>query len=392
MKLAEAKIRKAKPVRPRSAKGRAPSSEPPRRPPPPEGAPAGLVKWTLGVIGLGALLMLGALLAFYPNADGPGQGALVEFDAVAGTSADDLAEALAARGTVGNKLLFALYLRARGGTSAVIAGHHLLSDALSPRELISRLERHGQSKVRVTFPEGWTRFDMAKRLETARVCTLRAFLDASTDAALLRELAIEGASADGYLFPATYELEADADARDVIRVMVREFERRYAQLQDKHASGMKDLGDSLGWGRKQIVTLASMIEKEAVVDDERPVVASVFVNRLRDPGFSPKLLQCDPTAGYGCTLDPSTPGCRSYSGKITHEVVADEQNMYNTYKHTGLPPGPIANPGEKSLGAAMSPALTRYFYFVAKGGGRHTFSESYTGHTSAVQRGRDAAP
>ena len=161
------------------------------------------------------------------------------------------------------------------------------------------------------------------------------------------------------------------------------FDKKYEALESKHEPGLKDLSDSVAWGRREIVILASIVEKEAAVDDERPIVASVFLNRLRDPAFSPKRLQSDPTAGYGC-LVVMTSACTSYIGKITHEINADPENPYSTYTHDGLPPGPISNPGAKSLEAVMSPALTHYFYFVAKGGGRHTFSETLGGHNAAV--------
>jgi UPF0755 protein len=149
---------------------------------------------------------------------------------------------------------------------------------------------------------------------------------------------------------------------------------------------LKDLADSLKWGKREIVILASMIEKEAAVDDERAVFASVFLNRLRDPSFLPKKLQSDPTAGYGCLVGTSLP-CVGYTGKITHEINVDDANAYSTYVHEGLPPGPIGNPGARAIEAVMSPALTHYFFFVAKGGGRHTFSETLGGHNAAVHVG-----
>jgi UPF0755 protein len=301
-------------------------------------------------------------------------------------SPDALAARLATAGLVGSPRLFATYLRLTGGTAQVARGTHLLTDDLSPRDLVARLERSpAAGRVKVTFPEGWTRFDIARRLQDKHVCTLRAFLDATTERALLDELRIEGPTAEGFVFPATYDLAPDSDARDVVRRMKTEFDRRYATAEQRHASAVLDLGRALGWGMRQIVTLASMIEKEAVVEDERAIIASVFVNRLRDPAFTPKLLQCDPTAGYGCLLSPELPSCAGYTGKITHDVVADPQNPYNTYKHEGLPPGPIASPGLRSLEAAMSPATTHYLYFVARGEGRHTFSETYAGHTSAIR-------
>ncbi|MEO8800208.1 MAG: endolytic transglycosylase MltG, partial [Polyangiaceae bacterium] len=147
----------------------------------------------------------------------------------------------------------------------------------------------------------------------------------------------------------------------------------------------------LHFTEKEIVTLASMVEKEAAADEERPMIASVFLNRLRDPKFTPKVLQCDPTAAYGCLAQAPPPvSCATFTGKITHDMVADPTNMYNTYKHEGLPPGPIASPGAKALDAVMAPSETHYFYFVAKGGGHHTFSETYAAHVAAIAHDKDA--
>ena len=355
---------------------------------PGEGSPteskrgSGFAKWT-GFVLLGVVIAAGAMFfVVYPGASGPGPGNAVEID-VGDETPDSLASKLEQAGLVGNRRWFALYVRLTGGVGSVVKGPHLLTDDASPRELMRRLERRGASHARAVIPEGWTRFDIAKRLDALHICTLRAFLSASEDAALLAEVHVQGPSAEGYLFPATYDLELDSSAAEVVRRMVREFDKRYETLENKHQTGLKDLSDSLGYNRREIVTLASMIEKEAAVDDERPIIASVFLNRLRDKDFTPKLLQCDPTAGYGCLIRPVGP-CAAYVGKVTHEILADAGNPYNTYKHELLPPGPIANPGAHSLEAVMAPAITHYFYFVAKGGGRHTFSETLGGHNAAV--------
>ena len=342
----------------------------------------GFARW-IGLSLVGVLATAAALFfVLYPGASGPGPGNPVEVD-VGDETADSLAAKLEQAGVVGNRRWFALYLRLTGGVGSVVKGHHLLTDDASPRELVRRLERRGASHVRAVVPEGWTRFDIAKRLDALHVCTLRSFLDASEDAPLLAEVHVQGPSAEGYLFPATYDLELDSGAADVVRRMVREFDKRYETLENKHPSGLRDLSESLGYNRREIVTLASMVEKEAAVDDERPIIASVFLNRLRDEDFTPKLLQCDPTAGYGCLIRPVGP-CESYAGKVTHEILADAANPYNTYKHELLPPGPIANPGARSIEAVLAPAITHFFYFVAKGGGRHTFSETLGGHNAAV--------
>jgi UPF0755 protein len=344
-----------------------------------------LLSWGLGLAAIAA-----AATAFaFPASQGPGTGRDVELDVPGGESTDAVVARLVAAGLTDSPRLFGIYLRLTGGASRIVPGVHLLSDDLSAKDIMARLERSGSAgRVKVTIPEGWTMFDISRRLQGMRVCTVRAWLDAVRSPALLSELHIPGTSAEGFLFPATYELAPDSDAADVVRRMKAEFDKRYAAIEGRHAPGVLDLETSLKWSLPEIVTLASMVEKEAVVDEERPIIASVFLNRLRDPAFAAlngKYLQCDPTAGYGCLVYPDkAPSCLAYAGRITHDIVADAANPYNTYKHEGLPPGPIANPGAKSLDAVLAPSSTHYFYFVAKGEGRHTFSETYAGHTAAV--------
>jgi UPF0755 protein len=301
---------------------------------------------------------------------------------------DDLdPETLASEGVVANASVARVYFRLFGVRAR--PGEHLMPAGETLARVAGILGGAGAT-VRVVFPEGITRFEMGRRLEAAGICSKRAFVQATQSRDLLSELRVGGDSFEGFLFPATYEFSRDADAVDVVRRLKSEFDKRYAQLESVHASSRLDLAQSLKWGTRELVTLASMIEKEAVVDDERAMVASVFVNRLRSPTFTPKRLQCDPTGMYGCVLQqegllPVTPGCARFAGKATHDVNVDAQNTYSTYTREGLPPGPIANPGSKSLAAALSPTLSPYLYFVAKGQGRHTFSETYGAHERAVR-------
>lgn len=346
------------------------------------GAP---LKWTL-VVAVAALVSAAVLFfVVYPEQRGPGAGREVELDFVGDESADAVAARLFSAGIIQSPRLFSLYVRARGLDGTVSRGAHLLADDLTPRELLARLAKRAGMRAKVAVPEGFTHVDIAKRLHSSRVCSRKAFVDAVHDKAVLESLRIDGPSAEGYLFPATYDFPQDSLASDVVRRMKLEFDKRYAAIEEKHGAGVNDLQSSLNWGRKDIVTLASMVEKEAAVDDERPLIAGVFLNRLRDPKFTPKLLQSDPTAAYGCIVDPTIPSCRTFTGKITHALVNDPANMYSTYKHPGLPPGPIANPGARSLEAVMAPATTRALYFVAKGGGRHSFSETYEAHQAAIK-------
>ncbi len=331
------------------------------------------------------------LLLVYPGMKGPGSGKVVTLVVVRGDGTLDQANRLGALGLVSSPKIFALFMLAQGWSRGLAPGPHLVTDDLSPGELLKRLQRFGLAeRVKVTFPEGYTRFDMARRLEEKRICAAESFLAATVRPELLADLGLLG-SAEGYLFPATYDVVADTDPEHMVRRMKSEFDRRFAQVELGHSLARTQLAAQLGWGTREIVTLASMIEKEAVVDEERPLVAAVFVNRLREPSFKRKVLQCDPTAGYGClVLGDKVPACAGYTGKITHEINAAVENTYSTYTHEGLPPGPIANPGAKSLAAALKPATTRHFYFVARGGGRHTFSETYDDHNAAVKASNHA--
>ena len=345
--------------------------------------------WLLAVMVVLTVMPAAWLLVVYPSERGPGEGRAAEVVVPHNPSPAQLAATLAAAGVLASPRLFALWIRLTGGPRGVVEGNHLVTDDASPRELLARLERRGgSSTARVTFPEGWTRFEMARRLEEKHVATLRSFLNATSDAALLRELGIDGESAEGFLFPATYDLPLDSDGRDVVRRMKREFDRRWDLLSRAHSASLTDVMSSANLSLRNLVTLSSMIEKEAAVDDERPIIASVFLNRLRDPAFRPKHLECDPTASYGCLVFPErAASCADFAGKATAAIEHDPNNPYSTYTHEGLPPGPIANPGSKSLEAAMAPAYTDFFYFVARGEARHTFSKTYSSHVAAIHDG-----
>ena len=371
----------------------------PRAPAPPATLRERLARLSPGSRGLGwgvaALaatlgLALGALLLGYGRSRGTGNRA-VEIEWPAGLSCEDAAALLADKGLVESRETMAIFLRASGGTAELAPGPHLLSEGASPWEIRRLLSRSlFRPSVKVTIPEGYNRFDVAARLEKLRVAGRAAFLSASADPALLGELKIAPAeSAEGYLFPATYDFGLDSDPREIVRRLVAEADKRWEVLASRHREGAESLRASLGWGRREILVAASIIEKEAAVDDDRPLIASVFVNRLLDPEFKTHKLQSDPTSSYGCITSPAeAPSCADFAGKPTPAMNRDPKNRYSTYTHAGLPPGPISNPGTKSLEAALSPAATRFLYFVATGGGRHTFSETYDAHNDAVQHGR----
>jgi UPF0755 protein len=332
-----------------------------------------------------AFAAVASLWAWASSAAG-GEGRRLTYVVKAGVPASELAAELAELGVISSPRLFALYLGWAGGEPS--PGTHLLRDDLSARELVQRLARlPGRPVVRLTFPEGWNHFQMAERLEQREVVAAEAFRAAARDPALLSALGVRGPNAEGRLFPATYDFLVDSDPQLVLRLLVEEGQKRLARIRAERKQAFEALERRFGWSELEILTLASMVEKEAARPDELPVIASVFFNRLNDPDFRPlRTLQSDPTAAYGCQAVPAlAPSCREYAGRVTPAMVRDAANPYNTYKIAGLPPGPIANPGEKAILAVLAPATTDYLYFVSRGGGRHTFTRSFAEHRQAIE-------
>ncbi|HET9931576.1 MAG TPA: endolytic transglycosylase MltG [Polyangiaceae bacterium] len=305
-------------------------------------------------------------------------------------SADETAARLGELGLVSRPALFSIYMGWFAPSVRVAGGEHLLRTGLSPRRILQRLGRlPSRPSSKVSLPEGYTSFQMADRLQERDICGGQAFLKAARDPALLESLGVVGTSAEGYLFPATYELMVDSDPVQVIRQLVAELRKRLTKLDARANGGMSRLERQRGWKERDVLTLASIIEREAAVKEERPLIASVFLNRLDDPSFRPPgMLQSDPTAAYGCLAAPTlAPSCAGYTGRVTPEMLRDGANPYNTYRHSGLPPGPIANAGEDAIFAVLSPASTSFLYFVADGRGRHRFSRSFEEHRRAIEQG-----
>jgi UPF0755 protein len=342
----------------------------------------------LGVLAIAVLAALGWLLMSYPNQPGPGRGRLVEITVPEGARVPEIARQLASAGVLREPLLFALHAQLRGAASRLRYGEVLLYDSMSPKQLLQRVARgYGSPDLRVVIPEGFSRFEIAVRVARWGICSREAFLSASSDPELLRELGIDGTSAEGFLFPDTYLLHDEMDARALVRRFVRNARRRIAGIEEQQRAGLERLRAELGWGMPQVITLASIVEKEAATRAEQPIIAGVFLNRLRDPGWKPRRLQADPTVAYGCSVAPELPSCAHFDGhQLTHAMLVDAGNPYNTYRIEGLPPGPIANPGLPALRAVLSPAEHDYFYFVAKGGGVHEFSRNLEAHNAAVEQ------
>jgi UPF0755 protein len=204
------------------------------------------------------------------------------------------------------------------------------------------------------------------------------------DPALLATLQIPGSTVEGYLFPATYTFRQGTPAAQVVTRMVSVFQKRTQPLFEAYARAHDGAAFSLT--PHELLTLASIVEREAAVPEERAIIAGVFMNRLTHPSFRPRRLQADPTVAYGCLVARETvPSCGAFDGhRITPAMVRDPENPYSTYRHEGLPPGPICNPGLAAIEASLRPGSHEFFYFVAVGGGRHAFSHSLDEHNRQI--------
>lgn len=252
------------------------------------------------------------------------------------------------------------------------AGEYLFERDASAIDIHSRLSRGDVYYHTVVIPEGFNMFDIAKAIEDAGLGSAEDFLKvATTDTGLIADIAPQATSLEGYLFPNTYNFTRTQSMHDMAAEMVKEFRLRANEL------GLIQSGPAQPGTTAQdipaVVTLASIIEKETAVPDERPEVAGVYANRLerRIP------LQADPSVIYAELLQGT------YTGALHH---ADMQfdSAYNCYHHAGLPPGPIANPGKSSLQAAMHPAQSTYYYFVSDGAGHHRFAATLEEHNRNV--------
>jgi UPF0755 protein len=339
---------------------------------------------------LAVLALLGALgwlFVIYPDSDGPaGNDEEVVLEVAEGTTLRRLANELEERGVLENARVWSVYMRMRGLDRHLRQGKIRFRIPMTPEQVARyATTRLGRIQIRILIPEGFSRFEIAARLEEYGICSADAFLDATEDRSLLASYGVDANDAEGYLFPDTYEFDDQSKPRRVVERMLANWTRRYEEIQAEYAGQLAALDD---WTTHDIITLASVVEKEAAVPSERARIAGVFWNRLKSKRFLPRRrLQADPTVQYGCVAVPeAAPSCEGYDGRITRAMLDDPENPYNTYRHSGLPPGPISNPGKAAITAVIDPERHDYFYFVARGSGRHHFSKTLRQHNIAVRR------
>ncbi len=286
-----------------------------------------------------------------------------------GASFADAADSLSKANLVGWRKMFRLYARVTGGDRNIKPGTYLLRHGTPWKDIIGALNGgHGLVNT-ITIPEGYT----ISQITPALARTLKVPADsvnaAVRDTALLSRLDIPNPTLEGYLFPDTYAFPLGTTARQAVHEMVYDFERRWKPEWDAKASDLKI-------NRNDLVTMASIVEREARLPEERPVIAAVYYNRLKKG----MLLQADPTVQYALG---------HHVGRVLYKDLA-VASPYNTYVHKGLPPGPVASPGVASLAAAANPASVPYLYFVASPDGHHEFRMTLQEHTSAIREVRGA--
>jgi UPF0755 protein len=344
---------------------------------------------TLGVLAVGVLW--GAWeIARYPDRRHAGQGLAVTVEIARGTKFPAVAAELSRAGVVDRPSWFRLYAMHRGLANKVRAGRYVLRDDLSPHDLLDALVRGvEETEVSITIPEGKHLREVFELLDAAGIATKAALEDAARDPAWLKEQGIDGETAEGYLFPETYRFKRPSAPRVVLAAMVRQHRIVYDALKKTHARSLSRWQRKLGWGDRDLVVLASIVEKETGAAEERTRVASVFYNRLTFPSFASRRLETDPTIRYGCTIPhEKSAACAKWdvSDRLHRAQLDDQDNPYNTYQHAGLPPGPISNPGRASLEAVMAPAETQYLFFVAKDERTHVFSQTLEEHRRFVAK------
>ncbi len=282
-----------------------------------------------------------------------------------GASLPSVGELLQKQGLVRSARRFLWLVRLKGAARQMKAGEYQLSTGLRPGELVDKLSRGEVLLHKITFPEGYTMRQMAELLDDRGLASMEGFIATGHNLTLIRNLNIPASSLEGYLFPDTYRFARGLPVESIMRTIVARFNQHFGPAQKQRAS-------QLGFTRHQVVILASVVERETAIAEERPLVAGVFFNRLKR-----KIrLQSDPTVIYGL---------RHFNGNLT-KAHLQKDTPYNTYTRRGLPVGPICNPGAASIQAVLNPTPTSYLYFVARKDGTHHFSSSLTEHNAAVLR------
>lgn len=276
-----------------------------------------------------------------------------------------LSNLLYQKGMILHPVKFRLFARIKGHDKRIKAGEYMLSSAMTPKKILETMVDGKVYLHRLTIPEGYNLRQVAQAVGNAGLASEADFLKATTDPDLLNANGIDARSFEGYLFPETYYFPRGVTSENIITTMVKRF---WSVFNPEWKEQTKTLGMTI----HEVITLASIIEKETAVAAERPIISSVFHNRLKRN----MRLESDPTVIYGMG---------DYNGNITRKDL-ESPTRYNTYTMKGLPPGPISNTGAKAIEAALYPADTKFLYFVSRNDRTHHFSTNFRDHNRAVRK------
>jgi len=282
-----------------------------------------------------------------------------------GASLSKISQVLETEGVITDRHKFLIVAKFYTAGHPIKAGEYKLSTSMLPLEVLETLKKGKILFYPVTIPEGYTLRQIADLLDNLHLANKERFLKLASDADMIKAVGVAADSLEGYLFPDTYYLDKTMSEEAIIKKMVA----RFWEIFDE---SLQNRTQALGFSYHQVVTLASIIEKETGVEEERKLVSAVYHNRLKKK----ELLQSDPTVIYAI---------KDFDGNLTREDLKLD-SPYNTYRYAGLPPGPIANPGKASLLAALYPADVDYLYFVSKNDGTHEFSLDLKQHNAAVKK------
>jgi UPF0755 protein len=289
----------------------------------------------------------------------------VNFTVSSGQHLSIIAQNLKDQDLISNLLAFKIYVRIKKAATRIKAGEYEMNTGMSPKTILNVLTLGKNKLYRLTIPEGLNMEEISTLAQKAGLCSSEQFLSLCNDLEFINQLELPGMTLEGYLFPDTYFFSRQTDCKTLIKKMISTFNKTF---NDKWKARAKKIGLSV----HEVVILASIIEKETGNGKERPIISSVFHNRLKRH----MRLESDPTVIYGVS---------DYHGRIRYKHLR-RVTPYNTYKINGLPAGPIANPGGQSLKAALYPAKTKYLFFVSKNDTTHKFSTNLKDHNRAVKK------
>lgn len=328
----------------------------------------------------------------YPEQRHAGTGQEIAVEVKSGMGFPAVAALLADKGVIDKPGWFRMYAMWKGETSNIKTGKYSIADNKTPEEVLAILIAGVKEKtVKVLLPEGQNMLEYFDKIAAAGVVDAASLLNVARDKDYLAKHGIAGDSVEGYLFPDTYDFRVGATPKQVIDKMIAHHHEVWNALATKHAKDLAKLKEKTGWSDRDVLVMASIVEKEAVDPAERPRIAQVFINRLFGGNFPSKKLETDPTIRYGCMVPvQKSAACAAWDkGDALHRAQLDDaDNPYNTYQHKGLPPGPISNPGKGSIEATMAPDGSDYLYFVAtaKGSRNHAFAKTYEDHKRNVDK------